>query len=254
MRLKSPLSRLLFAAALFATLPSLAFAAEVRVAVAANFATPLKDIGAEFEKATGHHLLVSSGATGKLSTQIENGAPFDVLLAADTEHPAKLEAAKLGVAGSRFTYGVGRLVLWSVEADRVDGEGKVLAAGKFAHLAIANPKTAPYGTAAQQALQKLNLWDTVQPKIVQGEDIGQTYQFAVSGAAELAFVALSQVTMPGSPMKGSLWRVPESLYAPIEQQAVLLAAAKDNAAARAFLDYLKGAAAKAIIARYGYGS
>ncbi|HEY0783697.1 MAG TPA: molybdate ABC transporter substrate-binding protein [Thermoanaerobaculia bacterium] len=242
------------AAALLAVFPSLLAAAEVRVAVAANFATPLKDIGAEFEKATGHKLLVSSGATGKLSTQIENRAPFDVLLAADAEHPARLEAAKLAVAGSRFTYAVGRLVLWSADPKRVDGEGKVLATDTYAHVAIANPKTAPYGAAAQQALTRLGLWEKVQPKIVQGEDIGQTFQFAVSGAAELAFVALSQVQVPGTAAKGSVWRVPETLYAPIEQQAVLLTSAKDSAAARAFLEFLRGAAAKAIIARYGYGS
>ena len=252
--MRKPLSLLLFAATLVLALPAFLAAAEVKVAGAANFATPLKDIGAEFEKATGHHLLVSSGATGKLTTQIENGAPFDVLLAADSEHPSHLETAKLAVAGSRFTYAVGRLVLWSADSAKVDADGKVLSAGTFAHLAIANPKTAPYGTAAQQALHKLNLWDAVQPKLVQGEDIGQTFQFAVSGAADLAFVALSQVQVPGAPAKGSMWRVPESLYSPIEQQAILLVSAKDNVAAKAFLEFLKGAAAKAIIARFGYGS
>jgi molybdate transport system substrate-binding protein len=234
-------------------------AAEVHVAVAANFTAPLAEIGKAFEASSGYRLVVSSGSTGKLVAQIDNGAPFEVLLAADAERPALLEKNGEAVAGSRFTYARGRLVLWSPDPGRVDAAGKVLAAGRFRHLAIANPQLAPYGAAAQQTLTGLGLWEKLAPLLVQGEDIGQTYQFVASGAAELGFVALSQVRAAetgagaaGQP-KGSPWIVPESRYQPIDQQAVLLTRGSASPAARAFLEFLRGQPARAVIERYGYG-
>jgi molybdate transport system substrate-binding protein len=228
---------------------------EVKVAVAANFAAPLDLIGAAFLKASGHPLAVSSGSTGKLAAQIENGAPFEILLAADAERPALLEKHGSAVAGSRFTYARGRLALWSADPALVDADGKVLSSGRFRHLALANPKLAPYGAAAQQALTGLGLWQKLAPLVVQGEDIGQAYQFVATGSAELGFVALSQVRAgiaAGQP-KGSLWLVPESRYQPIEQQAVLLVKGKDDPAARALLDFLKGPETRAVLERFGYG-
>ncbi len=238
--------------------PGLAAGGEVKVAVAANFTVPLEEIGRAFESATGNHLAVSTGSTGKLAAQIQNGAPFEVLLAADAERPAVLEKDGSAVAGSRFTYARGRLALWSRDPGLVDAGGKVLATGSFRHLAIANPRLAPYGAAAQEVLAGLGLWERLTPRLVQGEDIGQTYQFVASGAAELGFVALSQVRAgaeggPGGKAQGSLWVVPEASYRPIDQQAVLLAKGKDNPAARAFLDFLKGPAARAVLERFGYG-
>ena len=237
--------------------PGLA-AGEVKVAVAANFTVPLEEIGRAFESATGNHLAVSTGSTGKLAAQIQNGAPFEVLLAADAERPAVLEKDGSAVAGSRFTYARGRLALWSREPGLVDAGGKVLAAGSFRHLAIANPRLAPYGAAAQEVLTGLGLWERLTPRLVQGEDIGQTYQFVASGAAELGFVALSQVRAaavggPGGKVQGSLWVVPDASYHPIDQQAVLLAKGKDSPAAKAFLDFLKGPATRAVLERFGYG-
>ena len=229
-------------------------AAEVKVAVAANFSAPLDEIAKAFTKATGNTLAISAGSTGKLSAQILNGAPFEVLLAADASHPAQLEKLGAAVAGSRFTYARGRLVLWSARPDLVDAEGKVLAGGGFHHLAIANPQLAPYGLAAQETLTKLNLWEKLQPLLVQGEDIGQTYEFVASGAAELGFVALSQVRAglaKGGP-KGSLWMVPESSYSPIEQQAVLLKKGAPNPAAAQLMRFLKGPEVRAVLQDFGY--
>jgi molybdate transport system substrate-binding protein len=228
---------------------------EVKVAVAANFTAALDEIGAAFLKASGNRLAVSSGSTGKLAAQIGNGAPFEVLLAADAERPALLEKSGSAVGGSRFTYALGRLALWSANPTLVDAQGNVLGAGGFRHLAIASPKLAPYGAAAEEALTNLGLLQKLTPLIVQGEDIGQTYQFVGSGAAELGFVALSQVRAgiaSGQPA-GSLWVVPEKLYKPIEQQAVLLVKGKANPAAQAFLDFLKGPETRAVLERFGYG-
>jgi molybdate transport system substrate-binding protein len=227
----------------------------VQVAVAANFAAPLDLIAAAFRKDSGHPLAISSGSTGKLAAQIENGAPFEVLLAADAEHPAQLEKRGSAVAGSRFTYARGRLALWSADPALVDADGKVLAGGRFHHLAIANPQLAPYGAAAQQALTALGLWQKLTPLLVQGEDIGQAYQFVASRAADLGFVALSQVRggiVSGQP-KGSVWLVPETLYKPIEQQAVLLPKGAADPAARALLEFLKGQETRAVLERFGYG-
>jgi len=229
-----------------------AFAGDVQVAVAANFAGPMQKIAAEFAHDTGHKALVSIGATGAFYAQIRNGAPFQVFLSADDETPAKLENEGRTVKGSRFTYAIGKLVLWSAKPGYVDANGEVLKQGHFAHLAIANPKTAPYGTAAVETLKKLGLYAGLESRLVQGENIAQTQQFVASGNAELGFVALSQVWKDGHVTSGSAWPVPATLYAPIRQDAVLLANGRDDAAARALLDYLKSDKARAIIRSYGY--
>ena len=225
---------------------------EVRVAVAANFATPLKTLAAEFEKDTGHTLALSTGATGKLYAQIKSGAPFDVFLSADDETPARLEKEGDAVAGSRFTYAVGRLVLWSAQPNTVDAQGAVLKTGNFKHLALAAPNLAPYGAAAVQTLTQLGLLTALQPRFVQGESIGQTYSFVASGNAELGFVALSQVFENGRINQGSGWIVPASLHKPLRQDAVLLTRSRDKAAARALLAFLQGSKARGLIRAFGY--
>lgn len=230
-----------------------AHAAEVQVAVAANFAGPLARIAEGFGAATGHALKVSSGATGKFHAQIVAGAPFEVLVAADDETPKRLAAEGLAVAGTQFTYAIGKLVLWSAQPGLVDDQGAVLGAGKFAHLAVANPKTAPYGAAAVEVLKARGLADVLAPKLVTAESIAQAYQFVSTGNAELGFVALSQVAVTGKPVVGSYWLVPPSLYGAIRQDAVLLKAGEKNPAASALLAYLKSDAAKAVIQAYGYG-
>lgn len=246
-RIFRPLAALALLAASLA-----AGAAELRVAVAANFTAPIRQIAADFERDTGHKVIAAFGPTGGLYTQIKNGAPFEVLLAADEARPARLEAEGEAVRGSRFTYAVGRLALWSPKAGYVDDRGEVLKTQAFAHLAIANPKTAPYGLAATQVLARLGLADALAAKIVEGASIGQAYQFVASGNAELGFVALAQVYKDGKLASGSAWIVPASLHAAIRQDAVILAKGKDNPAAQAFLDYLKGPKAAAVIKAYGY--
>ncbi|MBW8900866.1 MAG: molybdate ABC transporter substrate-binding protein [Massilia sp.] len=225
---------------------------EVQVAVAANFTAPMQKIAAEFAKDTGHKAVLAFGATGKFYAQIVNGAPFEVLLAADDETPAKLEAEHFTVAGTRFTYATGKLVLWSAKDGYVDNQGQVLKTGDYAHLAIANPKTAPYGAAAIETLTKLNLIDRVQGKLVQGENIAQTYQFVSTGNAPLGFVALSQVYREGRFTSGSGWIVPANLHGPIRQDAVILAKGSANPAAKALASYLKSDKARGIIRSYGY--
>ncbi len=225
---------------------------EVQVAVAANFTAPMQKIAAEFEKDTGHKALLAFGATGKLYAQIKNGAPFQVFLAADDKTPAKLEAEGDTVPGSRFTYAIGTLVLWSAKPGFVDEQGEVLKKGAFRHLAIANPKTAPYGAAAVATLTQLGLLDALQPKLVTGENISQAYQFVVTENAELGFIALSQVMADGQMIGGSAWIVPSNLHDPIRQDAAILAKGKDQPAARALVEYLKGDKAAAIIKSYGY--
>lgn len=223
---------------------------DVRVAVAANFAPVVAQLTAPFAEATGHRLLISGGSSGKLYAQIAQGAPFDVLLSADAERPRRLEAQGLAVAGSRFTYARGRLVLWSPKPGVVDDRGEVLQRGEFKRLALANPRIAPYGAAAQDVLQALGLWEALRARFVQGEDIGQAFQFVHTGNAELGFVAWAQVKAQGQ--TGSFWLVPETLHRPIEQQAVLLTRAGDSQAAQAFLDFLRSKPAREIIARAGY--
>ena len=227
-------------------------AGEVQVAVAANFTAPMQRIATEFEKDSGHKAALMSGATGKFYAQIANGAPFGVLLAADDTTPEKIGKEGLGDGGTRFTYAIGQLVLWSKQAGYVDAEGKVLQKTDWQHIAIANPKLAPYGLAAMQTLDKLGLTAQVQPRIVQGENIGQTYQFAASGNAPLGFVALSQVMEGGKLREGSAWVVPASMHESIRQDAIVLKPGQGNAAAAALMDYLKGDKARAIIKSYGY--
>ncbi len=240
-------------AAVMALLGIAAHAGEVTVAVAANFAGPLARIGEGFAAATGHVLKASPGATGKFYTQIvAGGAPFDVLIAADDETPARLVKEGHAVAGTNFTYAIGQLVLWSAQPGRVDEQGAVLAAGRFGKLAIANPKIAPYGAAALQVIQARGLTEAITPRLVTADSIAQAYQFVATGNAELGFVALSQVAVPGRRPAGSMWRVPQHLYGEIRQDAVLLKAGEKNPAAAALLQYLKSPAAQAVIAAYGY--
>jgi molybdate transport system substrate-binding protein len=229
-----------------------AHADEVQVAVAANFTAPMQQIAAEFEKDTGHKVMLSFGATGKFFAQISNGAPFEVLLAADDETPARLEKEFLAAPHSRFTYAIGKLVLWSAQAGYVDARGEILKSGEFKHLALANPKTAPYGAAAIEAMKKLGALESVQSRFVQGENVAQAHQFVASGNAELGFVALAQVYKDGRITSGSAWIVPASLHAPIRQDAVVLAKGKHNRAAAALTDYLKANKVRAIIKSYGY--
>lgn len=229
--------------------PAAAFAAEVKVAVAANFAEPARAIAARFEARTGHQASLSFGSSGQFYAQIVNGAPFHVLLSADRERPEKAEAEGLSVPGSRFTYAVGRLVLYSGTPGLVDGRGAVLKGGRFDKIAIADPKTAPYGVAAVETMRKLGVYGALAPRLVQGTSITQAYQFVDTGAAELGFVALSQVVRVKG---GSRWLVPAASHTPIDQQAVLLKTGASNAAARAFMSFLKGPEARAIIRSYGY--
>jgi molybdate transport system substrate-binding protein len=250
--MKSGFQGMLIGAALCVTALA-AHADEVSVAVASNFAGPLAKIGEGFTATTGHVLKVSSGATGKFYSQIVAGAPFEVLIAADDETPKKLIAEGHAVAGTNFTYAIGRLVLWSAQPGFVDDQGAVLASSKFAHLAIANPKLAPYGQAGMEVLKARGLTDAVAPKLVTAESIAQAYQFIATGNAELGFVALSQVAIPGKPATGSSWLVPQSLYGEIRQDAVLLKVGEKNPAAAALLAYLKSAPARSLIQSYGYG-
>ncbi|MEA3276911.1 MAG: molybdate ABC transporter substrate-binding protein [Pseudomonadota bacterium] len=229
--------------------PGRGWADEIRVAVASNFGEAIKEIAQRFEVQTGHEVVLVIGSTGKQYAQIKNGAPFDAFFAADARRPELLEDEGAALAGSRFTYARGRILLWSPRQGYVDPEGQVLEEGGFRHLAIANPRLAPYGKAAQQVLENRGLWDGLQGRMVRGENIGQTFQFVKSGNAELGLVAYSQVKRPGHALEGSYWEVPQSLYSPIEQQAVLL---KDNAAARGFLDFVRGDEAGEIIRGYGY--
>jgi len=242
------------AALLLALLPlAAAQAEEVQVAVAANFTAPMQAIAAEFAKDTGHKALLAFGATGKFYAQIHHGAPFEVLLAADDATPAKLESEGATLAGSRFTYAIGTLVLWSPREGYVDGNGEVLKKADFQHLALANPKTAPYGVAALATLARLGIAEeTLQGRLVLGENITQAHQFVATGNAELGFIALSQVYRDGKLTGGSAWIVPAEYHAPIRQDAVILAKGKDNPAAAALLDYLKGPKATALIRAYGY--
>ncbi len=230
---------------------SSAQADEVLVAVAANFTAPMQKIAAGFEQATGHKVQAAYGATGKFYAQVKNGAPFDVLLAADVDTPVKLIKENAAVAGSQFTYAIGKLVLWSARPAVVDEAGAVLKSGGFDHLAIANPKLAPYGAAAVEVMKGLGVLEAVQPKIVTGESIAQTHQFISTGNALLGFVALSQVLKDGK-IEGSAWIVPAKLHAPIRQDAVVLTKGRDKPAAQALMKYLKSDKARAVIQSFGY--
>jgi len=227
-------------------------AADVSVAVAANFTAPMKAIAAEFNTDTGHQAKLSFGSSGNFYAQIENGAPFEVFLSADDETPAKLDREAMTVSGSRFSYAIGTLALWSRDTGLVDAKGDVLRRSSFNKLAIANPKLAPYGKAAIETLTGMGLLDAVRGKLVQGENIAQTHQFVMSGNAELGFVALSQVMKDGKVSGGSAWIIPDNMHFPIRQDAVILLPGKNNPAAAALMNYLKGDKARAIIKSYGY--
>ncbi|PIF25395.1 molybdate transport system substrate-binding protein [Acidovorax sp. 56] len=248
----APLNRHLLLAGFTFSVLQAAHADTVSVAVAANFTAPMQKIAAAFEADTGHKAELSFGATGKFYAQITNGAPFQILLSADDTTPTKLEKDGKAVAQTRFTYAIGTLVLWSAQPGYVDAQGQVLQTGDFKHLALANPKLAPYGLAATQAMDKLGLTAKLQPRWVQGENIAQTYQFVASGNAQLGFVALSQVMVDGKIAQGSAWQVPAQLHDPIRQDAALLLPGKNSAAAAALLKYLRGDKARAIIQAYGY--
>jgi molybdate transport system substrate-binding protein len=228
------------------------WSATVLVAVAANFSKPMAEIVSQFEKATGHSVKLSFGSSGKFVSQLENGGPFEVLLSADEKGPEKLEQAGLTVPNTRFVYALGKLVLWSSKPNFVDDKGKILMTSNFKHLALADPKVAPYGAAAIDVLKKMKLLEKLQPLFVQGENIAQTYQFISTANAELGFLALSQVIENGKIVGGSSWIIPDNLHAPIRQGAVLMKKGAENPAARALIDYLKSIPALAIINKYGY--
>ena len=232
-------------------------AEEVTVAVAANFAAPMQKIAQAFEQDTGHKALLAFGATGKFYAQIKNGAPFAVLLSADDETPTRLEKEGVAVAGTRFTYAVGRLALWSKNASLVDDKGQVLLSNttdknSFKKIAIADPKLAPYGAAAIEVLGRMDALAKLTPKLVQGDSIGQAFQFVMTENAELGFVALSQISIDGRITQGSAWVVPQNLYTPLKQDAVLLPLGKNSAAALALMKYMRTDRAQAIIRAYGY--
>ncbi len=224
---------------------------EILVAVASNFRDTMTAIAESFEKNTGHKVTLIFGSTGKHFAQIVNGAPFDIFFAADIRRPRQLEAEGMALPGSRFTYAVGKLVLWSPATGYVDPCGNILERGHFRYLAIANPRLAPYGRAAQEILQARGLWEGLKGRLVRGENIAQTFQFVKSGNAELGLVAYSQVKHPDHAAEGSFWEVPQALYTPIEQQAVLL---KDTPVARAYLSFMRSDRALRIIHDYGYGT
>lgn len=230
-------------------LPVPVMAAEIRVAVASNFMGAMRDIVMRFEQLSGHRVILVPGSTGKHYAQIVRGIPVEVFLAADVERPRRLETEGVAVVGSRFTYALGRLVLWSSRVGYVDSEGEVLARDSFTHLAIANPRLAPYGVAARQILVARGLWQRLQGRLVRGESIAQAYQFVKSGNAELGFIARAQLLRPGHSLRGSWWEVPQALHARIEQQVVLI---RDVPAARALLAFLRGTQGREIISRHGY--
>ncbi|BCO32720.1 molybdate-binding periplasmic protein ModA [Thiohalobacter sp. COW1] len=237
---------------LWLVLPLPATADTLTLAVASNFARPMQALVEAYEAEHPHRVRLSIGSTGKLYAQIRHGAPFDAFFAADRERPQRLESEGLAVSGSRFTYAVGRLVLWSPEPGRIVAAGKALGRDDYAHLAIANPRLAPYGLAARQALAEMGLWGHVQSRLVRGENIGQTFHFVSSGHAELGFVALSQLPRnAGNAISGSHWVVPASLYDPIEQQAVRLS---ESTATRDFMRFMRSEQARTLIHGYGYST
>lgn len=228
-----------------------AIADEIHIAVASNFTHAIKVLGRRFEANSGHKVTFSFGSTGKHYAQIKHGAPFHALFSADVKRPQLLDKEGIALPGSRFTYAIGKIVLWSPKKGVVDADGQVLEQGTFRHLAIASPKLAPYGRAARQVLLERGIWDTLQGRMVRGENIGQTFQFVKSGNAELGFIALSQIKHPSRMIEGSLWEVPQSLYSPIEQQAVLL---RESDAARAFLTFVKSDESLEIMRGFGYAT
>lgn len=231
-----------------------ASAAEAIVATASNFLTIARSLEQTFEATTGHDITLAAGSTGKLFAQITQGAPYDVFLAADSVRPSTLQAMGHAVAGSRFTYATGQLVLWSRDERRILAGRAALEPDRYSRLAIAHPDLAPYGMAARQALKKMGLWRAVSDRLVFGENIGQTFTFVATRNAELGFVAVSQVINLDERESGSRWLVPQALYEPIRQDAVLLTHGVDNEAATGFLHYLQSPVARASIRSAGYGT
>lgn len=229
-----------------------AWAGEIGVAVASNFAAAMERLVPLFQKESGHTVKVSPGASSRLYAQIKGGTPFDVFLSADEEFPKRLMQEGLAVGGTRFVYAAGRLVLWSAQPNLVDDNGAVLNRGNFSVLAIANPLSSPYGVAAKETLTRLTMWNSIQDKLTKGDTVAQTYQMAATEKADLAFVALSQVMRDGKVTQGSWWIVPSELHKPIRQSAVLLTGAKDPAAAKAFLAFLQSEKARAVMRGFGY--
>ncbi len=250
--MRLPKIRLLLALFLLSVgnLPAV-LADEIRVAVASNFVETLRAITRSFEEQSGHRVILIPGSTGKHYAQISHGAPFDAFFAADSHRPERLDREGKIRPGSRFTYAVGHLVLWSPLSGYVDPEGAVLERGKFSHLAIANPKLAPYGRAAREVLERRGLWEALAGRMVRGENIGQAFHFVESGNAPLGFVASSQITHPGRPIPGSCWVIPHSLYTPIEQQAVQISA---SAATGQFMAFVRTPEAREIIHGFGYST
>lgn len=233
--------------------PGSVLADTIHVAVAANFADCLEKIAVGFEDSSGHRLVISRGSTGRHFAQIKSGAPFDVFLAADTTRPALLDEEGLVDVGTRFTYAEGRLALWIPGAVTEDKRplAEILRAAEFDHLAIANPRLAPYGLAARQALQSMGLWEELQPRLVTGQNVGQAWQFVASGNAAGGFVAYPQILVVDD-LRGRWWKIDPPFHEPILQQAVVLKNAASGEAARQFLDYLKGPEARMIMIRSGY--
>lgn len=227
-------------------------AAELSVAVAANFSSTLQALAPAFEQESGHRLRIIAGATGKFYAQIKNGAPFHILLAADSQTPLLLEQEGLAVAGSRFTYAMGRLVLWSRQPELIDAQGEVLRTGRFTRLAIADPRLAPYGAAAMQTLERMGVLALVKDRLVQGDSVSQAYQFVASGNAQLGLIALSHILPEGKQANGSYWLVPQGLYSPLRQDAVLLKPGQDSPAAQAFMLYLQSPRTRALLREHGY--
>lgn len=237
---------------LFGLMSSPVCAGEVRAAVASNFSAPMEKIAALFQQESGHTVKLSFGSSGKFYSQIKGGAPFDVFLSADEALPKRLEQEGLAVGGSRFVYALGRLVLWSAQPGFVDAKGSILYKGSYSKLAIADPRLAPYGMAAKETLEKLTMWNAMQERLVKGENITQAYQLIATENAELGFVALSQIMRDGKVSEGSYWLVPSEMHKPIRQSAVLLSGAKDQAASRALLAFLKSEKAMAVMRGFGY--
>lgn len=234
--------------------PARANAASALVAVAANFADAARAIAKEYEKKSGNQITITVGSTGTLQSQILKGAPYDVMLSADARTPEELEGVGLVVHHSRFTYAVGKLALWYPGGTEIKDPAALLQSDRIAHVAIANPKLAPYGAAAREAIGALGLKDKLEAKIVMGQNIGQTFAMVKSGAAPVGFVALSSLKGPKAPGGGAIWVVPQEDYGQIRQDAALLKHGADNPAAKGFLDFLKGPEAQKVKATYGYGS
>ena len=241
-------SAMVFSIMALASFAGIARAGTTNIAVAANFTDAAKEIASAFKAKSGHEAILSFGASGQIYTQIQQSAPYKVFLSADDERPKKLAEEGLAIQGSRFTYAIGKLVLWSKDQDLIKGE-ETLKANAFSKLSIANPSAAPYGAAAIEVLEALNLYGTIKTKIVMGNTIAQAFQFVETGNAEIGFVSLSQIT---GNKAGSRWMVPQSLYTPIRQDAILLKNGETDDASREFISFLKGPEARAIIEKYGY--